>query len=875
MSKFLNLLRFRRPQMENDLERELRYHVDRRVQDMMKEGLSESEARRAANIEFGGVAQIQEDVRDAWSWRWVETLIADSQYALRTLRKNWGFSSGVVAVLALGIGATVAMFSVVNTVLLKPLDFPDAHRIVTIETRSSNTGRTSVDVSGPDFLDWRREAKSFDKSAVYSSGSGGDIATIVNDRAVFANARFVSSEFFAVFGQSPVAGRLLLETDEPAGEAGATVAVLAAHWAIAHFGSAANAIGKTINVYGDPVQIVGVARSAFRFPENADYWMPQSIESAASSRNDYSLRAVARVKAGIPVDDARMELQRIGDGLALQIPENRFMSVHVRGLQESSTASVRATLLVLMGAVFAVLLIACANISNLLLARAAVRTREIALRAALGAGRRRIVRQLLTESGVLGIVSGTLGTLLAFALVKGLVAVSPSNLPRLGDITVDSAALLFALGLTIASVAFFGLIPALQASRLDLSGVLRQGRSNGESAGGAKRARSLLVVGEVALSVMLLTAAGMLLQSFQKLQRVDLGFTTDKVVVAYMEYAVADETETQARIAFYSEILDALRATPGVSAASGVAYLGMGREVRTPRDYFVDGRDEGKAGARPQTEFHAITPDYFKTLEIAIRAGRDFSSADKFDSPPVAVINETLARQAFPGASAIGQRIRTSNKGDWLEIVGVSADTRWQEPGKLPPPVLYVSTLQGWGKSPSILVRTSIDPVSMSSTIRSLILARNPGVPVRFETMQELFADAVAHPRFRSQLIGAFAAIASLLAAVGIFSVLAYLVGLRTREIAVRRAVGAGTRDVIGLVVGQSMRLVAAGLIAGLLGSVACARLLEGLLYELSPWSAGPYVGAIVVIGVSALLAAIVPAFRAVSITPVVALQGE
>lgn len=875
MSKILNLLRFRRTQMENDLERELRYHVDRRVQDLMAEGLVEAEARRAAILEFGGFAQIQEDVRDVWSWRWVESLVTDSRYALRTLRKNWGFSSGVIAVLALGIGATVAMFSVVNTVLFKPLDFPDANRIVAIETRSSNTGRTSADVSGPDFLDWQRLAKSLDKSAVYSSGSAGDIATVVNDRAVFANARFVSSEFFAVFGQNPVAGRLLLKTDEPAGEAAATVAVVASEWAIAHFGGASDAVGKTITVYGDPVRIVGVAAPAFRYPDNADFWIPQRINSEAWSRNDYSLRAVARVKAELTVADAQTELRHIGDGLALEIPENRFMSVYARGLQETMTASVRKTLLMLMAAVFAVLLIACANVSNLLLARAAVRTREIALRAALGAGRRRIVRQLLTESGVLGVVSGALGTMLAFALVRGLIAVSPGNLPRLHDITVDSSALLFALGLTVTSVAVFGVIPALHASRLDLSGVLKQGRSDAESVGGATRTRSWLVVAEVALSVVLLTAAGMLLQSFQKLEHVNLGFTTHNIVVAYMEYAVADETETKARIAFYSEILDALRATPGVAAASGVAYLGMGREVRTPRDYFVDGRDAGKPGARPQTEFHAITPEYFKTLEISIRAGRDFTNSDKFESPRVAVINETLARQAFPGTSAVGQRIRTTSNGDWLEIVGVAADTRWQEPGKTPPPVLYVSTLQGWGKSPSILVRTSIDAASMSSTIRSLILARNPNVPVRFETMHELFADAISHPRFRSRLIGAFATIASLLAAVGMFSVLAYLVGLRTREIAVRRAVGAGTRDVIRLVVGQSMRLVATGLIAGLLGAAACGRLLEGLLYELSPWSAGPYIGAAAVVGVSSLLAAIAPALRAVSIAPGVALQGE
>jgi putative ABC transport system permease protein len=522
-----------------------------------------------------------------------------------------------------------------------------------------------------------------------------------------------------------------------------------------------------------------------------------------------------------------------------------------------------------------VLLIACANISNLLLARAAVRTREIALRAALGAGRRRLVRQLLTESCLLGAFAGVVGLVLAFILLPGLVALSPAALPRLDEVRIDTTVLLFALGLSLTSTLFFGLVPAIHASRLDLSRLLKQGGSKGIASGGEPRSRAEFVVAEVALSVILLAAAGLLLRSFQTLQHVDLGFTTDRVLVAYTDYAISNEQEIRIRSTVYADLLDRLRAVPGVSAAAGIAFLPMGRERRPGRDYFIQGRPEGQAGERPQAELYAITPDYFKTLEIPFRAGRDFARTDTPERPPVTIINETLARSAFPNESSLGRHIRTNNKSPWMEIVGVVADTRWQDPSRPPPSVLFVASLQGAGKSLSILARTTLDEKSLAPTLSRLLHDANPTVPVRFETMEELFVDALAYPRFRTQLIGAFAVMAALIGAVGIFSVLAYLVGQRTREIAVRRAVGAATADVVRLIVRQGMRLVAIGLVLGLAGALAVARLLQGLLYEISPWDVGPYFGALVVIGVAALFATVVPAIRAATIAPLIALQQE
>lgn len=485
------------------------------------------------------------------------------------------------------------------------------------------------------------------------------------------------------------------------------------------------------------------------------------------------------------------------------------------------------------------------------------------------------MRQLLTESAVLGIVAGAAGVLLAFLLVRGLVLLAPADLPRLDEVRIDMTVLLFALGLSLMSTMFFGLVPAIHASRLDLSRMVKQGGSKGTTAGGGPRPRATLLVAEVAMSVMLLAGAGLLLRSFQELQRVDLGFTKERVLVASTEYAVKDEAEIRTRIAFYAELLDRLRTVPGVSAAAGVAYLPMGREPRAGRDYFIQGRPEGRSGERPQVEFHAITPDYFKTLEIPLRAGRDFDQNDSFERTPVAIINETLARTSFPGQSPLDECIRTNANSPWMQIVGVVADTRWQDPTQPAPAVLFASSLQGWGKSLSILARTSTDEKALVGTIRSMVHDANANVPVRFVSMNELFADAVAYPRLRTQLIGAFAVIAALLAGIGIFSVLAYLVGQRAREIAVRRAVGADTGDVIRLIVGQGMRLVAIGLVPGLAGAVGVARLLQGVLYQVSPWSVSPYLAALGIIVVAALLATLIPAIRAATIAPLVALQAE
>ena len=759
MMKFLNLFRRRRDQLERDLDRELRYHMDRRVEDLIKDGLSEPEARRRASIELGGVPQVQEAVRDTWIWRWLDALVRDVRYAVRSLTRSWGFALGAGAVLALAIGATTAIFSVVNTVLLQPLAYPNAERLVSIETLWADTGRASQDVSGPDFLDWQAQSSVFDQMAV--SFSNTDEAIIVGDGAVFGNGGYVSADFFAVFGQAPSAGRLLTERDVPSDDAEPTAAVVAYHWAVTQFGSNEAAIGKTITVYGNAMEIVGVAAPGFRYPGATDIWVPMVPTNHAPNRSDHPYQAVGKIKGDVDLKRAQAQMRIIGDTLAQQYPENRLKRVTVIPLQERLTGNLQATLWVLMSAVGVVWLIGCANIANLLLARAAGRAREIALRAALGAGRGRVVRQLLTESCVLAGVAGVAGLLLASTLVQALAALSPANLPRIDEVRMNMPVLLFALGLSLGSTVLFGLVPALHGSRLDLSGTLKQGGSKATGTRASARLRSALAVAEVALSVVLLVTAGLLLRSFQTLQHVDLGFTKDRVLVADTVYAVRDDVteDLWTRSRFYADVLDRLRAVPGVSAASGVAFLGMGREPRSPRDFYIQGRPAGRPGERPQAEYHAVTADYFKTLEIPVRAGRDFDRTDTPERPRVAIVTETLARTAFPGKSPIGQRIRTgtNSRAPWMEIVGVVGDTRWQDPSQPPSPVIYAASAQGAGNSLAILARTSLDGQSLARTLRAIMRDANPTVPVKFETMEELFDDALAYPRFRTQVIGLFA----------------------------------------------------------------------------------------------------------------------
>lgn len=858
--------------MDHDLDRELQDHLDRRTQDLVDAGVPVADAQRRARLELGGVPQVREAVRETWTWRWLDAIRLDLRQTVRSLRRSPAFTLGTGAVLTVAIGANVALFAVVNTALLRPLDYPASDRLVTLETRWKTTGRISAFVSGPDFLDWQSRSDVFEAMAVWYGED--DVATVVGDAAVFANDRYVSADFFNVFGQTASAGRLFVGDDVPKGGAPPRVAVVAHEWATRHFGGADRAIGRTITVYGARFQIIGVAAEGFRYPAASDIWVPWETTEGGTNRNVFNYQAVARLKPDATAQRAASQMSAIADALSSQYPDNRDRGVVVTALQNKLTGHLRSTLWTLMSAAGLVLLIACANVANLQLARAGRRSREFALRAALGAGRRRVAQQLMVEHVVLLGTSTAAGVLLAMVGLRVFDAMSPVPLTA-SDLITDPASVLFVLGLFTTGLLVFAATTARAASHANLAGTLGAGGGRSVTSAGQPRLRSALVVVEVALSVMLLVAAGLLLRSFVSLQQVDLGFETHRVLVAYTQYVAGGAGERQQRADFYADVITRLTREPGVQSAAGITLLPMGREPRPAREFFVQGRPDGIEGQRPTTEVYGITPAYFDTLSIPLRQGRAFAPTDTADQPAVAIVNEALVRAVFPEGAALGEHVRWGVRGPWLQIVGVVADTRWQSPDSAPPSMIYVPAAQGFGGSLSLLVRTSVEETAMTNTLQSVLRNAKSDMPFRVHTMTDLFWSALDHPRFRVQVIGAFAAAAALLAALGIFSVLAYLVSLRTREIAVRRAVGASTSDVVRLVVGQGTRLVGIGLALGLMSAAATATLLQSLLYTTDPWDVSVYMGVTVILGLSAGPAILVPAIRAASIAPVVALSQE
>ncbi|MCC7007682.1 MAG: ABC transporter permease [Acidobacteria bacterium] len=860
--------------MEVELDRELAYHIERRAAELVSSGMDANDARRRAAIELGGVAQAQERVRDTWTWRSVDALTRDVRQAVRSLRKSRGFTLGAGIILTLGIGVNTALFSVVHAVLLEPLAYPQADRLVAMETVWTNTGERRPEVSGPDFLDWQAERGVFDLLA-HASGED-DMSTTVNARGGFGNLRHVSADFFGVFNLPPAAGRLLSSQDAfGVRPRNALLPVVVGYeWATTHFGSASDAIGETFLLYRAPVEIVGVAARGFQYPDATNIWIPASPTNR-TDRSAASYVAVGRLRADLNVTSAQAALRVVADRLAAEHAENRFKNVAVVPLQEKLTGNVQRTLWMLMAAVTLILLIGCANIANLLLARSATRAREFALRAALGAGRTQIVRQLLTESSVLAGAATAAGVLLAYVLVHGLIAWAPIELPRLDEVRIDGTVLLFALATSAAAVTVFSVAPALKASKLDVTETLKSSGAKGAVSGSGTWLRSVLVVVEVALSVLLLAGAGLLVRSFQKLNAQDLGFTIDGVVSAYTQYAL-DETRTRpVRTAFYRDLLPRVRALPGVVAAAGVSRQPLAPEDSPPGELFVEGRPSGSPGERLWAFSSSISTEYYNTLDIPLRAGRDFNDADTAATPRVVIVNEALARAAFRDESAIGRRISSNVNGPWLEIVGVAADTRWRDPSSPAQPEYYNASSQGVGGSLTILARTAADEGVTARGLLLLLQEVDPSIPVRTEALRESLGANLAYPRFRTLLVSAFGGLGLLLASVGVFSVLAYLVGQRTRELAVRRAVGASSGDIVRLVLVQGARLVGAGLLFGVGAALAGGGVVTGFLYQTSPWDAATYGAVVTVLACAGTLAMVVPAIRAATIDPLTALRHD
>jgi predicted permease len=783
--------------------------------------------------------------------------------ALRGVRRNPGFALLSIVTIALGIGISTAVFSVVNGVLLQPLQFPQSDRIVSVNTRTTDRPN-GTKMTGGDFVDIREQNQVFDALSVYS---GGQMGVQFRDRAEFTGIYWVTPEFFTVFGQTVAAFN-------------DSSAVVAEAFAVRNFGDARRALGQSIRVENRVYEIASVLAGA-RFPANAEIWLPIGESNRAPyilpnlNRSSYNYRAVAKLKAGISIDQARANLDSIAAQLAAAFPKtNQGKTFAPVPLREQLTGSVQSTLYMLLGAVLLVLLIACANVSNLLLARATVRAREIAVRAALGASRAAIVRMLVIESIMLATLGGLLGIVLAAWGTQALLHFAPADLPRASEIHLDYGVLAFAMGLSWLSAMVFGVLPAMQASRVEFSsrGVLR---------GGSHRMRNSLVVAEIALSFVLAIGAGLFFRSFLALNAVDMGFRQDNILVMYA-HAPAKELSQYVSVthSFIDRLLPSLAAMPGVEATAAVMGLPTG-QYGSNGSYAIAGKQEMREGEKlPESNWALSSPNYFAAMHIPLLRGRDFTPQDQYGTAGVVIMSESAARQSLPGEDPLGRQVMCGLDEATMKpmtIVGVVGDVRQNSPGSAPQPTLYMPMEQHpyHSNELQVIVRTGSAPSAMTSVVRKAAYDLNPEMAVRFTTLDEMISDSIAAPRFRTFLAGTFALLALLLAMAGIYGVMSYVVTQRTSELGLRMALGAARGDVVGLVLARAAALAAAGLAIGAGLSLAASRLIGAMLFGLTATDPSTYAGVLLAVGGIAILAAAGPAWRASRIDPMVALRQE
>ncbi len=796
------------------------------------------------------------------------------RYASRSLLRSPGFTLAAVLCLGLAIGANTAIFTVLNAVLLKPLAYSEPSRLVMLWERFSARPEGHNVVAPADFLDWRAQTRSFSGMAALAEGH---VNLTGQGEAEQVPMQAVTASLFPVLGVPPALGRAFTtEEDAPSGP---SVVVVSDRFWRGHLGADPHVLGRSITLDGTPFTVVGVMPPDFRFrgraTTDAELWIPLGLDPARDYRatSGRYLLAFARLKPGVGVDQAEPELKSLAARLAEEHAVfNSGWTATVVPLREQVVGGARTPLLVLAGVVAFVLLIACANVANLQLARGAARSRELAVRTALGASRGTLVRDLLSESLLLSVAGGALGLLLAVWGTAGLVAIAPAGLPRISEIAVDARTLAFTAVLSIVTGLIFGLLPALHGSRSDLNDVIKEG-GRGVSGG---RLRSGLVAAQLALSLMLLVGAGLLIRSFVRLSREDPGFDASHVLTAKVDLPVSRYDTDPKQAAFFEELLTRVRRLPGVTSASAINWLPFGGNG-SATDYFVEGRPAPQPGHGYDADIRAVDPEYFHTLEIPVRSGELFTSRDGPDVRKAVVINEALAHQVFPNENPLGHRILMPWRDTLVgEIVAVVGDTRHAGLDSLPHPTIFWPMAQFPYSFMSLVIRTPRAPESLVSSVGAELHALDPDVPLaEARPLDAYLGQSVASQRFTMLLLGAFAAVAVVLAAIGISAVVANAVVRRTREIGVRMALGAGRHDVLRMVLRQGMTLVGIGIVAGLVGALALTRVLRSLLYTVSPTDLVTFAGVPLLLAGIALVAAYLPARRAAAVDPMVALRSE
>ena len=799
----------------------------------------------------------------------------DLKFAFRQLLKNPGFTAVAVLTLALGIGANTAIFSVVNCVVLRPLPFPAADRLVMIQgihQREDGSNQRFESVFDPDFKQWTEQNHVFECMAVYGSGqatllSGGEPKRI--------RSAEVTIDFFSLLGVKPLAGRTFLPEEHEAG--GPRAIILSEGLWRDRFGADRSVVGREVTLDGRNVTVVGVLPGRFNFPEDCDAWTSLVL---TTSRGNAFHQALASLKPGVTLGQAQAEMDTIAQRIAQTLPASApVKGVSLVSMQEQIVGGTRSLLFVFLGAVGFVLLIACANVTNLLLVRAAARQKEIQIRVALGAGRARIARHLLTESVLLAAVGGVFGLLLAIWGLHLLITLMPPNLvPRIGEIGLDVRVLGFNFALSLLTGVAFGLAPAWQASRANANEALKEGGRSHSSGVRHCFLRQALVAAEITVSIVLLIGAGLMVKSFARLREVKLGFNPERTLTLDLSLPGANYSGLSQIKVFYREVLDRIRALPGVRSAgfANAVPLGVG-SLRIYGDFSIEGQP---APEHLWASKVAASPDYFRAIGIPLRKGRFFTESDDDRTPGVAIINERLARFLWPNDDPLGKRITLGiGPASWSEVVGVVGDVRQDDLRVAPPSGVYVPYQQVsqtfFLEAMTFVVRTVEEPQSLAVTLRKTIQTVDPSLPVDIHTMEELVSLKVAHPRFTTWLLGTFSAIALVLALVGIYGVVSYGVTQRTQEIGIRVALGARGQEVVKMVVSQGMRAVLIGVLCGTVVAVALTRFLTAYLYAVTPTDPITFASVVLVFIGVALAACLVLAFRAARVDPVEALRHE
>jgi predicted permease len=875
----MNIYRWfrRKRDFEQQMSEELRFHLEHQIAANIAAGMTPGEARRQARLQLGAVEGVKQSCREERRGFWLETLWTDVRYGFRILRKSPGFTSVAVLTLALGIGANTAIFSVVNAVLLRPLAYNDPQQLVTV----LEAGHNPVDAA--DFLEWRAENHVFERMGAAESW-GPDLTG--RGTPEHLSALHLTSDVLPLLGVQPELGRFFSPNEEHLGHE--CVVVLSSNLWKNHFGADPHVVGQSIALDGASFTIVGVMPSGFKFAPfwatKAELWAPLVLDERQTDRNGSSLRIFARLKNGVSLEQARADMAAITERLAARYPgTNR--NITVTPLQEKVVGTVRPALLMLQGAVLLVLLIACGNVAHLQLVRSAARSRELAVRSALGASPARIVQQLLTESAVLALAGGFFGLWLGYGGVRLLLFLAPPDIPRVETIAMDARVFGFMLVLTIVAAMVFALVPALKSSSLDLNDSLKEaGRASMDGAT-KSRLRNLIVASEFALALILLVGAGLVIRSFFHLLAVNPGFNPRNVVAAVISVSGSREADPHQRAAFFQELTAKVRSLPGVDSASMINHLPLHGDL-WGFPFQIQGRPPALPGEKPVGAFRVVLPGYFHTMQIPILKGRDFTAGDVMDTQHVVIINDFMARHHWPGQDSIGQRITTGGGAnpDWSTIIGVVADSKQSNwAGKIREEMYFpflqsplLEALNSHMAYMTLVVRTDSDPSAFVPSIRQAVRSIDKNIPVSdVITMEGAIGEQVAQPGFYALLLAIFSCIALVLGAVGVYGVMSYSVARRTHEIGIRMALGAERADVFRMVVVQGMSMAAIGGAVGLLGSFGLMRFLRTVLFGVQPTDPFTFAAAAVVLAAVALAACYVPARRATRLDPMTALRYE